>query len=356
MNNIARHLLLLLIMPTFIVFGKNNSKIIKSYSISQNFGTETRELSQSTIVRYNSKQKAIDSTIYIHNIPLSEKYKYIDFKNRQSLQKLEGIERLMHFKYDYNLVGQRVSKYLYSSNDDSLKWREFYKYYSNGNLWKTIRFDPSKVNMSNKLDGLDIDNENMPWGESFDYSDDGRIKEHKEFYAGFVIEHTVYDQDSSRNIFVKEENFDPSIMKKITYSYNDNGRVDQIINSRRGYSIGSEKYEYDSSGKISTIIHFNMDGNLEKTITHLYDEKLGRETKIITDASKSLIRRIEYRNNSQNKKVIQATFDDKSRLIQKKIIGYNKNGSMARVHDYDMLKPSEAGEPILINIITYEYD
>ena len=356
MNKIVNQFLLLLLVPSFIVFGRNNTKTIKSYNISQNFGTETRELSQSTIVRYNSKRQTLDSTIYVHNIPLSKKYSYIDYKNRQSLQKLEGIERLMHFKYDYNIGEKLVAKHLYSSNDDSLKWREFYKYYSNGNLWKIIRFDPSKVNMSNKLEGLDTDNKNMPWGESFDYNDDGKIKEHKEFYAGFIIEHTVYDKDSSGNIFVKEENFDPSIMKKITYSYNNAGKVNQIINSRRGYSIGSEKIDYDKTGRVSRTTHYNMDGDLEKTITNIYDEKAGRETKIITDASKKLIRRIEYRNNSLNKKIIQATFDDKSRLIQKKTIGYDKHGNMARIHDYDMLKPSAKGKPILINIITYEYD
>jgi hypothetical protein len=37
-------------------------------------------------------------------------------------------------------------------------------------------------------------------------------------------------------------------------------------------------------------------------------------------------------------------------------MGYDKYGNIARVHDYDMLKPSEQGKPILINIITYEYD
>ena len=51
-----------------------------------------------------------------------------------------------------------------------------------------------------------------------------------------------------------------------------------------------------------------------------------RQTKIITDQSKKLIRRIETKLNSKNKKIIEATFDGKSRLIQKKTIGYNKNG------------------------------
>ena len=338
------------------LFAKPSTKIIKSYSISQNFGTETRELSQSTVVRYNSKSQPIDSTLYVHNIPLSKKYGYIDFNDRQSLQKIEGLERLMHFKYDYNLGGQLVSKRLYGSSDDSLRWKEFYKYYSNGNLWKIVRFDPSKVNISNKLSGLSSDYKNMAWGETFEYNNNGRIEEHKEFYAGIIIEHTIYETDSSGSIIIKEENFDPSIMKKTTYSYDNNGNVSEIINSRRGYSISSELYEYDISGRLSSVIYYNMNGNLEKTITHLYDDALGRETKIVTDESKKLIRRIETRNNSQNKKIIQATFDSKSRLTQKKTIGYDKDGHLYRIHDYDMLKPSEAGEPILINIITYEYD
>ena len=109
------------------LFARPITKIIKSYSISQNFGTETRELSQSTVVRYNSKNQLIDSTLYIHNIPLSKKYSYIDFKDRQSLHKIEGLERLMHFKYEYNLGDQLVSKQLYGSSDDSLRWKEFYK-------------------------------------------------------------------------------------------------------------------------------------------------------------------------------------------------------------------------------------
>ena len=169
-------ILCLILASGLSLFVRPSTKIIKSYSISQNFGTETRELSRSTVVRHNSKNQLIDSTLYIHNIPLSKKYGYIDFKDRQSLQKIEGLERLMHFKYEYNLGDQLVSKQLYGSSDDSLRWKEFYKYYSNGNLWKIVRFDPSKVNMSNKLSGLSSDNKNMPWGESFEYNDDGRIE------------------------------------------------------------------------------------------------------------------------------------------------------------------------------------
>ena len=87
---------------SFLV-GEINTKTIKTYTITRSFGVETRELTQSTFVRYDSKGRIKDSTLYIHNIPLSEKYSYINYNDRRSLKKLEGIERLMHFKYEYNI-------------------------------------------------------------------------------------------------------------------------------------------------------------------------------------------------------------------------------------------------------------
>ncbi len=346
----------------FVIFhsfsiGEINTKTIKTYTITRSFGVETRELTQSTFVRYDSKSKIRDSTLYIHNIPLSEKYSYINFKDRSSLKKLEGVERLMHFKYEYNLEGQLVSKNLFGYDNDSLRWREFYKYLSNGKLWKIIRFDPSKVHPDNKVDGLDLeDPDNMPWGETYSYNDSGEIKEHKEFYAGYIIESTVYNTDSNGTLIVEKENFDPSLMIKTTFSYNDKGEVEEKINSRRGFSFGSKSFEYDKFGRIVKIKQYDQDGSLETTSTFLYNDDDFRQTKIITDKSKKLIRRIETKLNSNNKKIIEATFDGKSRLIQKKTIGYNEDGRISRIHDYDMLKPGENGNPILISIITYEYD
>ena len=338
-------------------FGEINTKTIKTYTITRSFGVETRELTQSTFVRYDSKNKIKDSTLYIHNIPLSEKYSYVNFNDRSSLKKLEGIERLMHFKYEYNLEGQLVSKNLFGNNNDSLKWREFYKYLSNGKLWKTIRFDPSKVHPDNKINSIDKeDPNNMPWGETYSYNDSGDIKLHKEFYAGYIIESTVYSTDSNGTLIVEKENFDPSLMIKTTFSYNEKGEIEEKIDSRRGFSFGSKSFEYDKLGRKVKINHFNQNGNLEKTSTFLYNDEDSRHTKIITDQSKKLIRRIETKLNSKNKKIIEATFDGKSRLIQKKTIGYNKDGRLTRIHDYDMLKPGASGKPILISIITYEYD
>ena len=66
MCNQINKILCLILFQFVILVGGSNTKVIKSYSISKNFGTETRELSQSTIVRYNSKKQLLDSTLYIH--------------------------------------------------------------------------------------------------------------------------------------------------------------------------------------------------------------------------------------------------------------------------------------------------
>ena len=338
------------------LFAENIKTVtIRSYTISKNFGTETRELTRSTFIRYNKNNQLIDSTLYIHNIPLAEKYSYIDFNDRFLLKKIKGIERIMHFKFDYNIKGELVSKTLFGTSNDSIRWKEFYKYYSNGKLWKSIRFDPSKINEKNMLDSNINNIKSIPWGETFSYNSEGSIKEHKEFYGGVVLESTIYNVDTVGALTIKSESYDPSIMKKINYSYGDNGKINQKVNSRRGYAISSETYEYDVMERVSKINYFNQDGILEKLNTYIYNDKEKRETKIITDASNKLIQRIEIKKNSDNKNIIEAMFNSKSSLIQKKNIGYYLDGKIARIHDYDMLKPEINEEPKLINIITYEY-
>ena len=66
MCNQINKILCLILFQFVILVGASNTKVIKSYSISKNFGTETRELSQSTVVRYNSKNQLLDSTLYIY--------------------------------------------------------------------------------------------------------------------------------------------------------------------------------------------------------------------------------------------------------------------------------------------------
>ena len=112
-----------LIFILSVLFADNIKTItIRSYTISKNFGTETRELTRSTFIRYNKNNQLLDSTLYIHNIPLTEKYSYIDFNDRYSLKKIKGIERIMHFKFDYNIKGKLVSKTLFFRKGSFKQW------------------------------------------------------------------------------------------------------------------------------------------------------------------------------------------------------------------------------------------
>ena len=121
----------------------------------------------------------------------------------------------------------------------------------------------------------------MPWGETYSYNDSGEIKEHKEFYAGYIIEYTVYNTDSNGTLIVEKENFDPSLMIKTTFSYNDKGEIEEKIDSRRGYSFGSKSFEYDKLGRIVKTNQYNQDGNLETTSTFIYNDDDSRQTKLL---------------------------------------------------------------------------
>ena len=50
---------------------------IKTYHTLTSFGTETKRLRNSVVMQYDQNKFLEDSSIYNHDIPLSEKYVYI---------------------------------------------------------------------------------------------------------------------------------------------------------------------------------------------------------------------------------------------------------------------------------------
>jgi len=53
---------------------------------------------------------------------------------------------------------------------------------------------------------------------------------------------------------------------------------------------------------------------------------------------------------------VEAHFDDKSHLIQKRTLTYDLKGWLIQINDYDMLRPGKDDEIIPISVITYEYE
>ena len=124
---IIRALCLFLFLPLFGL----NTVTIKVYHVFESFGTETQELKYSTIINYNKRGLITDSTIYSHDIPLSKKYVYITGeKEGLQLQRTYDKEMVLSYRYEYDNLKRRTSTSLFGAND-SIYWREHYKYDDN---------------------------------------------------------------------------------------------------------------------------------------------------------------------------------------------------------------------------------
>ena len=125
---------------------------IRLYSIYESFGAQTQELKKSTEINYNSLGKALDSTLYNHSIPLSEKYVYVTGPSEGvRLHKTYDRKKILSYRFIYNSAGQRISTALHGA-DDSLFWKEFFKYDNQNRLIKTIRYNPNRaINSENRL-------------------------------------------------------------------------------------------------------------------------------------------------------------------------------------------------------------
>ena len=73
---------------------------IKTYHTLTSFGTETKELRNSIIINYDKNKFLTDSSIFSHDIPLSEKYVYVGGKNEGLKLKREfGKERILSYQF-----------------------------------------------------------------------------------------------------------------------------------------------------------------------------------------------------------------------------------------------------------------
>lgn len=197
----------------------------------------------------------------------------------------------------------------------------------------------------------------MGWGEVFSYDQTGLILEHKELYDGFVIEITTYRIDSLGVRNKEQEYFDPSLMSRTTYAYNPSRSLKEEISiGQFGQAIKSKSYEYDLYGRNIKVNTFWSDGTLMETLSRIYHDTESRITEILADSSKKLISRKEIRVDQYQRHIVEAHFDDKSHLIQKRTMTYDLKGWLIQINDYDMLRPGKDDEIIPISVITYEYE
>ncbi len=343
---------LFLFLPLFGL----NSVTIKVYHVFESFGTETQELKFSTVMNYNKKKLMVDSTIYSHDIPLSEKYVYVTGEDEGlKLQRSYDKKIVLSYKFEYDNLKRKTNTSLYGSND-SIYWTEHYKYDDNNFLYKLIRFDPKKAINQEMVE--DSKNGEIVWAEKYLYFDDGKGFEHRELYNNYCLTITSYHFDSQKTPIKQKEYFDPSVIFQTIYFHNKKGNLThETTTGYLGISLGSKAYEYDMYDRKTKKFLYNEKGELEKTYNTVIDDESHVFYDYYSDSLVNFSAIKETRLDSKGRVFIKSVLDGQDKLLEKNVYYYDENERIVEIKKYDMVRRSiSRAYQVPIQVHTYEYD
>ena len=94
----------------------NKATTIKVFHAFENFGTQTQELKNSVVINFDSNGFVVDSTIYSHTLPLSEKYEYVSGPNEGlKLRRSYDKEMILSYRVENDKKGNRISTELFGT-------------------------------------------------------------------------------------------------------------------------------------------------------------------------------------------------------------------------------------------------
>ncbi len=329
---------------------------IKVYHVFESFGTETQELKYSTTMTFDTKGMMIDSTIYGHNIPLTKKYVYMTGEDEGlKLQRTYDKEVILSYQFEYDDLKRKVSTTLYGIND-SLYWKEYYKYNDNSLMYKKIRYDPEKAINPEMVVG-ENDGE-MIWAEQYIYNKEGTGFEHKELYDNYILTITSYLFDSLKTPIKNKEYFDPSVIFQTIFFHNQNGKkTHEVTTGRLGSTLGSKKYEYDILNRKTKEIIYNERGIIEKIYNTVFDDESYVFYDYYSDSLVNFSAIKETRLDSKGRTYIEAILDGQEKLLEKSVFYYDEKERIIEIKKYDMIrKTSSKDYNIPIRVHTYEYN
>ena len=86
----------------------NEATTIKVFHVFESFGTQTQELKNSVVVNFDSNGFIVDSTIYSHTLPLSEKYVYVSGPNEGlKLRRNYDEEMILSYRFENDKQGKQ---------------------------------------------------------------------------------------------------------------------------------------------------------------------------------------------------------------------------------------------------------
>ena len=329
---------------------------IKVFHIYNSFGTETQELKNSIIMNYDDNGFLLDSTIFNHTLPLSEKYVYITGQYEGlKLQRSYDREMVLSYKFLNDISGNRIKTSLYGIGD-TLYWNEFKKYDALGNCIKRIRYNPDNTVNPEMMSNL-VDLEEMIWGESYDYDSTGTILEHKEIYDGYILEIATYKLDSTKQPIKIGDYFDPSVIFRTLYFYNETGKIIHESSSNRlGVLTESRSYSYDDLGNLLNTKVYDSNGQLLETINNVININDYKINEFIVDTTQKVLSEKETRLDYKKRPKVVAIIDGNNRLLEKKTFSYDSLERISEIREYDMLRRGAEDREIPIRVLVYEYD
>ena len=328
---------------------------VKVFHVFNSFGTETQELKNSIVMMYDKNGFLVDSTIYTHTLPLSEKYVYVTGPHEGlKLQRSYDREMILAYRFKNNNSGQRMSTCLYGSGD-TLYWKEFHKYDDRGLIIKRIRYNPQEA-INPEMMVLKKDSGEMIWGESYDYDSTGTVLKHRELYDNYVLEITTYDLTPLKDPKKRNEYFDPSVIFRTIYFHDENSHLSHEISVERlGKSLGSSKYEYDILGRQVKSTFYNSNGVIEESLNTVYDDNNFKQYKYLADSTLKLISKKELLLDDSGRPYIEAILDGEERLLEKNVYSYDEKGRLSQIKQYDMIRRGRDDKKIPVRVKMYEY-
>ena len=336
------------------VFGETTR--IKFFHVFNSFGVETQEIKNSIVIQYDKKGFMVDSTVYTHTLPLSEKYVYVLGSDEGlKLQRSYDKEMILSYRFENDHAGKRMSTTLFGAGD-TLYWKEFQKYDDEGLLVKRIRYNPIEA-INPEMMVLKTDAGEMVWGESYDYDSTGTVLDHKELYDNYILEITTYELDSLKIPHIKAEYFDPSVMFRSIYFHNENNHLTHETSvGRLGQSIGSKAYEYDILGRRTKSTIYNSNGVIEETLTDIFDDDNFKYYEYLADSTLKLISKKEMLLDHRGRPYIEVMLDGEERVLEKNVYSYDEKGRIAQIKQYDMIRRWRDDQKIPVKVMTYEYE
>lgn len=336
------------------IWGKTTT--IKVSHVFNSFGVETQEIKNSIVMHYDKKGFLVDSIVYTHTLPLSEKYVYALGPNEGlKLQRSYDRETVLSYHFENDGAGHRIMTSLFGA-EDTLYWKEFQKYDDRGRPIKRIRYNPKNA-INPEMMVLKEDASKMVWGESYDYDSTGTVLEHKELYDNYILEITTYDLDTLKTPHKRGEYFDPSVIHRTVFFHNtDDKLIQEISSGRLGQSLGSIAYEYDILGRRTIATHYNSNGIMAESINTVFDDDNFKHYKYLADSTFKLISKEEMLLDNRGRPYIEAILDGEEKLLEKNVYSYDDKGRIAQIKQYDMIRRGRDDQQIPVRVMTYEYE